>query len=92
MVYSSIPLAQAVITLCLSKGIDHVVISPGSRNAPLTIGFSHHPKIQAYSIVDERCAAFLLLGSPSNCKGRWRYAVLRVVRCSIITPQLRKPL
>jgi 2-succinyl-5-enolpyruvyl-6-hydroxy-3-cyclohexene-1-carboxylate synthase len=62
MVYSSIPLAQAVITLCLSKGIDHVVISPGSRNAPLTIGFSHHPKIQAYSIVDERCAAFFALG------------------------------
>lgn len=62
MVYSSIPLAQAVITLCLSKGIDHVVISPGSRNAPLTIGFSHHPEIKAYSIVDERCAAFFALG------------------------------
>ena len=62
MVYSSIPLAQAVITLCLSKGIDHVVISPGSRNAPLTISFSHHPEIKAYSIVDERCAAFFALG------------------------------
>ncbi len=62
MVYSSIPLAQAVITLCLRKGIDHVVISPGSRNAPLTIGFSHHPEIKAYSIVDERCAAFFALG------------------------------
>ncbi|WP_031429150.1 2-succinyl-5-enolpyruvyl-6-hydroxy-3-cyclohexene-1-carboxylic-acid synthase [Flavimarina sp. Hel_I_48] len=62
MVYSTIPVAQAVITLCLSKGIDHVVISPGSRNAPLTIGFSHHPEIKAFSIVDERCAAFFALG------------------------------
>ncbi len=62
MVYSSIPVAQAVITLCLSKGIDHVVISPGSRNAPLIIGFSHHPEIKAYSIVDERSAAFFALG------------------------------
>ncbi|MGB3776079.1 MAG: 2-succinyl-5-enolpyruvyl-6-hydroxy-3-cyclohexene-1-carboxylic-acid synthase [Leeuwenhoekiella sp.] len=62
MVYSSIPIAQAVIALCLDKGIDHVVISPGSRNAPLTLGFSHHTSIKAYSIVDERCAAFFALG------------------------------
>lgn len=38
------------------------MISPGSRNAPLTIGFTHHPEIKAYSIVDERCAAFFALG------------------------------
>ncbi|HEA31314.1 MAG TPA: 2-succinyl-5-enolpyruvyl-6-hydroxy-3-cyclohexene-1-carboxylic-acid synthase [Leeuwenhoekiella sp.] len=62
MNYSSIPVAQSVVSLCLSKGIDHVVISPGSRNAPLTIGFSHDPDIKAFSIVDERCAAFFALG------------------------------
>lgn len=62
MTYSVIPIAQSVVELCLSKGIDHVVISPGSRNAPLTIGFTHHPDIKAYSIVDERCAAFFALG------------------------------
>jgi 2-succinyl-5-enolpyruvyl-6-hydroxy-3-cyclohexene-1-carboxylate synthase len=62
MPYPKIPLAQHVIQLCNAKGIHHVVISPGSRNAPLTIGFSSHPNIKTYSIVDERCAAFFALG------------------------------
>lgn len=62
MQYSSIPLAQSIVRLCISKGITDVVISPGSRNAPLTITFSNHPTINAYSIVDERSAAFFALG------------------------------
>ena len=62
MSYPKIPLAQQVIQLCKAKDILHVVISPGSRNAPLTIGFSYHPEIKTYSIVDERCAAFFALG------------------------------
>lgn len=62
MKYPKIPLAQQVIQLCNAKGIHHVVISPGSRNAPLTIGFSSHPTIKTYSVVDERCAAFFALG------------------------------
>jgi len=60
--YSKIPVARNVVSLCVSKNINHVVISPGSRNAPLTIGFTHHPEIKSYSIVDERCAAFVALG------------------------------
>ncbi|MEW7291904.1 2-succinyl-5-enolpyruvyl-6-hydroxy-3-cyclohexene-1-carboxylic-acid synthase [Aquimarina sp. 2304DJ70-9] len=60
--YSKIPLAQTIVTLCEAKGIHHIVISPGSRNAPLTIGFSEHPEMNCYSIVDERCAAFFALG------------------------------
>lgn len=55
-------LAQIIIASCVANAIDHIVISPGSRNAPLTIGFSNHPKIKTYSIVDERCAAFFALG------------------------------
>jgi 2-succinyl-5-enolpyruvyl-6-hydroxy-3-cyclohexene-1-carboxylate synthase len=38
------------------------VISPGSRNAPLTIEFTNNTAIKSYSIVDERCAAFFGLG------------------------------
>ena len=69
MIYSKIPLAQTLVSLCIAKGINHVVISPGSRNAPLTLSFSRHPKIQAYSIVDERCAAFFALGMAQKlCK------------------------
>ncbi len=60
--YSKIPVARSIVALCVAKNINHVVISPGSRNAPLTIGFTHHSDIRPYSIVDERCAAFYALG------------------------------
>lgn len=55
-------LAQQVIASCVAHHIEHVAISPGSRNAPLTIGFTNHPNIKTYSIVDERSAAFFALG------------------------------
>ena len=55
-------LAQYVIEACKAKNIKHIVISPGSRNAPLTIGFSNDPYFSSYSVVDERCAAFFALG------------------------------
>lgn len=38
------------------------MISPGSRNAPLTISFATHPFFKTYSIVDERCAGFFAMG------------------------------
>jgi len=66
--YSKIPVAQSIVALCVAKNIKHVVISPGSRNAPLTIGFTNHPEIEAYSIVDERCAAFFALGIAQQLK------------------------
>jgi 2-succinyl-5-enolpyruvyl-6-hydroxy-3-cyclohexene-1-carboxylate synthase len=43
-------------------GLKHVVISPGSRNAPLTISFAQHPEFNTYTIPDERSAAFYALG------------------------------
>jgi 2-succinyl-5-enolpyruvyl-6-hydroxy-3-cyclohexene-1-carboxylate synthase len=60
--YPKKELAQIVIAACHQFHIDTVVISPGSRNAPLTVGFSNHPCIKTMSIVDERCAAFFALG------------------------------
>ena len=62
MKYPKKELAQLVLEYCVTYGIDQVVISPGSRNAPLIIGFVNHPKIKTYSIVDERCAAFFAVG------------------------------
>ncbi|APY00434.1 2-succinyl-5-enolpyruvyl-6-hydroxy-3-cyclohexene-1-carboxylic-acid synthase [Lacinutrix venerupis] len=62
MKHPKIPLAQTVVQLCKAKNIQHIVLSPGSRNAPLTIGFTHDPFFKCYSIVDERCAAFFALG------------------------------
>ena len=60
--YPKIPLAQSIIEICQQKGVQHIVISPGSRNAPLTIGFTNNPFFKCYSIADERCAAFFALG------------------------------
>lgn len=62
MIYPKIPLAQSIIQICLAKGITNIVISPGSRNAPLTIGFVSDPNFKCYSIADERCAAFFAMG------------------------------
>lgn len=62
MILPKNPLAQSIIQLCKSKNIKHIVISPGSRNAPLTIGFTNHSFFECYSIVDERSAAFFALG------------------------------
>jgi 2-succinyl-5-enolpyruvyl-6-hydroxy-3-cyclohexene-1-carboxylate synthase len=62
MKYPKIPLAQSILEICQQKGVKHIVISPGSRNAPLTIGFTNNPYFKCYSIADERCAAFFAIG------------------------------
>jgi 2-succinyl-5-enolpyruvyl-6-hydroxy-3-cyclohexene-1-carboxylate synthase len=62
MKYPKIPLAQSILEICQYKGVKHIVISPGSRNAPLTIGFTNNPYFTCYSIADERSAAFFALG------------------------------
>ncbi|RRJ89125.1 2-succinyl-5-enolpyruvyl-6-hydroxy-3-cyclohexene-1-carboxylic-acid synthase [Flavobacterium macacae] len=62
MTYPKIPLAQSIIEICKAKGLTEIVISPGSRNAPLTIGFASNSAFKCYSIADERSAAFFALG------------------------------
>ncbi|XLS27598.1 2-succinyl-5-enolpyruvyl-6-hydroxy-3-cyclohexene-1-carboxylic-acid synthase [Flavobacteriaceae bacterium M23B6Z8] len=68
MKYPEIKLAQQIIQLCKSYQLSHVVISPGSRNAPLTMGFYEDPFFNCYSIVDERSAAFFGLGIAQQLK------------------------
>jgi 2-succinyl-5-enolpyruvyl-6-hydroxy-3-cyclohexene-1-carboxylate synthase len=68
MIYPKIPLAQSIIEICLAKGITNIIISPGSRNAPLTIGFAQNPNFKCYSIADERCAAFFAVGIAQQTK------------------------
>ena len=62
MTYPKIPLAQSIIEIFRVQGIKNIVISPGSRNAPLTIGFVNNSYFNCYSIADERCAAFFAIG------------------------------
>jgi len=68
MIYPKIPLAQSIIQTCLAKGITTIIISPGSRNAPLTIGFASNDAFSCYSIADERSAAFFALGIAQQTK------------------------
>ena len=44
------------------RGVDCAVISPGSRNTPLTKAFIENKKIKCYSQIDERSAAYFALG------------------------------
>lgn len=68
MIYPKIPLAQSIIEICKAKGLTDIVISPGSRNAPLTIGFANDSDFKCYSLADERCAAFFALGMAQQTK------------------------
>ncbi|MEZ4811325.1 MAG: hypothetical protein R2819_13280 [Allomuricauda sp.] len=65
----NIPSARTLVLYFKSKGVKNIVISPGSRNAPLTIGFTKNPYFNCYSIVDERCAAFFVIGHGPTITG-----------------------
>jgi 2-succinyl-5-enolpyruvyl-6-hydroxy-3-cyclohexene-1-carboxylate synthase len=43
-------------------GIEDVIISPGSRSAPLVVAFNRHSKMNCKVVPDERSAAFVALG------------------------------
>ena len=53
---------QDFLRLLSVHGIEHVIITPGSRNAPFSLSLVNHPTIAAHSIVDERSAGFVALG------------------------------
>lgn len=43
-------------------GVEHVVVAPGSRSAPLAVAAGGTPKLRCWSVLDERCAGFFALG------------------------------
>lgn len=58
-------LARAVVASLVEAGVKRVVISPGSRNAPLTYALADAAQagyLQLRVVVDERSAAFVALG------------------------------
>ncbi|ASB49823.1 2-succinyl-5-enolpyruvyl-6-hydroxy-3-cyclohexene-1-carboxylic-acid synthase [Alkalitalea saponilacus] len=56
------PIVKALVELCHLHGVEQVIISPGSRNAPLIISFNGCERFECLSIVDERSAAYFALG------------------------------
>lgn len=51
-----------IAKICAAHNVTDAILSPGSRNAPLTYSFVRHSQITTYSISDERSAAFVALG------------------------------
>ena len=48
--------------ICYAHGIRHVVLSPGSRSAALTLAFSRHGGFELHVVMDERSGGFIALG------------------------------
>ncbi len=48
--------------VCRKAKINHVVVSPGSRSAPLTLAFASDVHFTCHSAADERSAAYMALG------------------------------
>ncbi|WP_439883245.1 2-succinyl-5-enolpyruvyl-6-hydroxy-3-cyclohexene-1-carboxylic-acid synthase [Pontibacter sp. MBLB2868] len=51
-----------IAEICAQKGVENVILSPGSRCAPLTISFARHKDLKVRTVSDERAAAFIALG------------------------------
>ena len=80
---STIPVVRLIIQQLLNYGVHHIVIAPGSRNSPITVGLITHKKFTTYSIVDERSAGFFAIGlsqqpSTSCCIVYFRSALLNI--------------
>jgi len=57
-----------IAEICVRKGIQHVVLCPGSRCAPLTLAFTRHPDITTHTFSDERSAGFVALGMAQSLR------------------------
>ncbi len=62
------PNILSVPAICAALGVKHAVICPGSRSAPLTVGFARNEEITCKVIPDERSAAFIALGMAQQLK------------------------
>ena len=59
------PILQPIVNiaeLLYQKGIIDVVVSPGSRSAPLTLAVARHAHLRVRVMADERSAGFVALG------------------------------
>lgn len=59
---------QLIAETLLAFGINHIVLSPGSRNGALTMQFANDKRFKTYSVIDERSAGFVALGIAQQIK------------------------
>ena len=65
------PILQPIVDiaeLLYQRGISDVVVSPGSRSAPLTLAVARHPHLRIRVVADERSAGFVALGMAQQSK------------------------
>jgi 2-succinyl-5-enolpyruvyl-6-hydroxy-3-cyclohexene-1-carboxylate synthase len=60
--YSDKKSVLQLAALLKAYGVRHIVVSPGSRNSPLTHTFAHDPFFDCHIVVDERSAGFYASG------------------------------
>lgn len=60
--YSDTPSVNILTSLLVAHGVTHVVVCPGSRNAPLVHNFDACPDLRCIPATDERSAGFIALG------------------------------
>lgn len=60
--YSNKENVNILTALLVKQGVKHIVVCPGSRNAPLVHNFNECPDIICYPATDERSAGFMALG------------------------------
>ncbi|WP_341253371.1 thiamine pyrophosphate-binding protein, partial [Euzebya pacifica] len=59
---SATAVALTLVDELAAQGVTDVVVSPGSRSAPLSLAVAAHEGLRMHVRVDERSAAFLALG------------------------------
>ncbi|MGC4063075.1 MAG: 2-succinyl-5-enolpyruvyl-6-hydroxy-3-cyclohexene-1-carboxylic-acid synthase [Polyangiaceae bacterium] len=54
--------ARILVGILERCGVEHLVVSPGSRSTPFVLAARMHSKLKLTDVIDERSAAFLALG------------------------------
>ena len=60
--FSSKDNINILTSLLIDYGVEHIVVCPGSRNAPIVHNFNESPNFICHPVTDERSAAFVALG------------------------------
>lgn len=68
--YSNKTNVSILTSILADQGVEHVVVCPGSRNAPLVHNFSECGSMKCHPVTDERSAGFMALGLALQSCGR----------------------